>query len=239
MSGDLTTVSRSAPGQSGYVHYFVITGPEGEPETQVGIELPGDRIAWSFPELGVSLLPFISAGQITANGKSYNVEHLYGIRPFPDKESMAKLRRELDRRVGRLLENKTPYCDEATPSTELCVSCLGFVLRVLYPGSAPAQFAFPADFKGVRSDVYTTEDLLMYLAGVSIDRARAARLKRVESLKVPLSMREELVRIATEVVPEATTTATREAPRHTWAKQRLAARAVVPAPRRAVSRTGS
>src|SRR5688572_30075416 len=54
----VVTAPRTAPGQSGYIHYFVITGPDGEPETQVGIELPGDRIAWSFPEMGVSISPF-------------------------------------------------------------------------------------------------------------------------------------------------------------------------------------
>src|SRR2546421_12830544 len=49
----IVTVSSTAPDQAGYIHYFVITGPDGEPESQIGIELPGDRIAWSFPELGV------------------------------------------------------------------------------------------------------------------------------------------------------------------------------------------
>jgi hypothetical protein len=235
------TVSRTAPGQAGYVHYFVITGPDGEPETQVGVELPGDRIAWSFPEVGVSVSPFILAGQITANGKSYEVEHLYGIRPFANQEAMARLRRDLEARVGSWLDYKTPYCDEEQPSNRLCLSCLGFVLRVLYPGVTGTMPALPADFKSTRKDVYTTEDLLMYLAGVRIDAARQARLKRIDALKVPEAMREELVRIATEVVVDsaATAVARSAAPRPALAKPRSTGRPMALSPKRAVSRSGS
>ena len=58
----IVTVSTTGDGQAGYVHYFVITGPDGEHESQVGIELPDHRIAWSFPELGVLVSPFIASG---------------------------------------------------------------------------------------------------------------------------------------------------------------------------------
>src|SRR5688572_19803258 len=43
------TTTGTASGNAGFIHYFVITGPDGEPESQVGIEMPDSRIAWSFP----------------------------------------------------------------------------------------------------------------------------------------------------------------------------------------------
>jgi hypothetical protein len=234
----VVTVSRTAPGQTGYVHYFIITGPDGEPETQVGFELPGDRIAWSFPEMGVSVSPFVASGQIVANGKPYEIEHLYGLRPFPDEQSMAVLRRELDHRIAWWLDQKTPYCDEEKPSNRLCLSCLGFVLRVLYPGASPAVPAMPADFKTTRKNIYTTEDLLMYLAGVRPDVSRQARLKRISTLKVPDTLREELVRLASEGAADATA-AKPETPRPALAKPKATGRSVAQTPRRAVTRHGS
>jgi hypothetical protein len=201
------TVAGTAPGQSGYVHYFVITGPDGEPESQVGIELPGDLIAWSFPEIGVVVSPFIQRGSMTAtSGNAYEVEHLYGIRPFPDDRSMRVLQQELSSRVKGWLDAKTPYCDEQTPSSRMCVSCLGFALRVLYPGAGPLLPGLPADFKSARRNAYSTEDLLLYLTGVPVDAPRESRLKRIAALEVPEAMREELVRISGEVdaIPAAT-----------------------------------
>lgn len=196
----VVTVAGTAAGQAGYVHYFVITGPDGEPESQVGIELPGDLIAWSFPEIGVVVSPFIQRGSMTAtSGNAYEVEHLYGIRPFPDDRSMRVLQKELPSRVKAWLDAKTPYCDEQTPSSQMCVSCLGFALRVLYPGAGPILPGLPADFKSARRNAYSTEDLLLYLAGVPVDAPRETRLKRIAALEVPETMREELVRISGEV----------------------------------------
>ena len=229
----VVTAPRTAPGQAGYIHYFVITGPDGEPETQVGIELPGDRIAWSFPEMGVAISPFIASGQVSANGKAYDVAHLYGVRPFPDEDSMAALRRDLDTRVTWWLEQKTPYCDEERPSNRLCLSCLGFVVRVLFPGPSPALPALPADFHSARRNIYTTEDLLLYLAGVRLDTARPARLQRIGSLDIPETMREELVRIATDLSPQAVEP---DAPRPAVAKPRSTGRSMVQAPKRAPRR---
>src|SRR4051812_31797011 len=37
----------SGADQAGYIHYFVITGPDGQPINHVGIELPGERIVSS------------------------------------------------------------------------------------------------------------------------------------------------------------------------------------------------
>jgi hypothetical protein len=197
MSAPVVSVNGTAPGQAGYVHYFVITGPDGEAETQIGLELPGDRVAWSFPNMGVTISPFIASGHVIANGEPYEVEYLYGIRPFPDEASMSLLRRNLETRVSWWVGQKAPYCDEENPSHELCVSCLGFVLRVLYPAETPSSHALPSDFLGARKDVYTTEDFLMYLAGVRVNASRQSRLKRIKALKVPPHLRQELVRIAT------------------------------------------
>jgi hypothetical protein len=195
----LVTTASTAPGNAGYIHFFIITGPDGEPETEVGVELPGDRIAWSFPGLGVVVSPFIAAGSIMARGKSYEVEHVYGIRPFPDDRSMRVLQQELAQRIAPWIERKTPFCGEER-ANELCVTCLGFVLRVLFPGGPGALApALPADFRGARSDMYTTEDLLMYLSGVPIDAASNARMKRIASLSAPEGLRDELERIAGDI----------------------------------------
>jgi hypothetical protein len=196
----VVTVTGSAPGQAGYVHYFVITGPDGEPESQVGIELQGDLIAWSFPQIGVVVSPFMRRGSMTTpSGNAYEIEHLYGIRPFPDDRSMRVLQQALSSRVKEWLDAKTPYCDEETPSNEMCVSCLGFALRVLYPGAGPVLPSLPADFKSARRNAYSTEDLLLYLTGVAVDAPTQSRLKRIAALTVPEAMREELVRISGEV----------------------------------------
>ena len=217
-SAPVVTVSGTGPEQEGYIHYFVITGPDGEAESHVGIELPGDRIAWSFPYLGVSVSPFIKAGAVNAGGKSYEVEHLYGLRPFPDERSMRVLQQELWPRVTPWLDDKTPYCDEERSTTKLCVSCLGFVLRVLYPGAGALLPALPADFKSAQRNLYTTEDLLLYLAGVPVDGPPQPRLKRIESVDVPPEMREELARIAGEIDARAIAAAKQNPPAAAGAK---------------------
>jgi hypothetical protein len=192
----VVTTASPAAGNAGYVHFFVITGPDGEPETEVGIELPGERIAWSFPGLGVVVHPFTKAGVIFAGGKSYAVEHVYGIRPFADEPAMRVLQQDLARRIAPW--EQTPFCDEERANDE-CLTCLGFVLRVLFPGPTAGPPALPRDFRGVRSDIYTTEDLLLYLARIPVDGPVAARLKRIESLSVPEAMREDLQRIAGDI----------------------------------------
>ena len=72
-----------AAGQAGYVHYFVITGPDGETETQVGIELADGRVVWSFPEAGVFVSPFMAWGSVTIGATRYDVEHLFGVASVP------------------------------------------------------------------------------------------------------------------------------------------------------------
>jgi hypothetical protein len=191
------TTQTTAPGQAGYVHYFLITAPDGGTETQVGIELADQRIAWSVPELGVVVSPFIKSGPHAVNGKIYEVQHLYGIRPFPDDESMLALQKELPYRVIPWVEDQTPYCYVKPPDGEMCLSCLGFVVRVLFPGPTPEYPKLPNDFRRMGSDIYyTTEDLLLYLAGLHGVPTLADRLQRIDNLAIPESLREELIALA-------------------------------------------
>ena len=231
-------VSGPAPGQAGYVHYFIITGPDGEPESHVGIEMPDQRIAWSFPELGVTIARFIRNGAVFAKGKPYDIEYQYGLKPFHDAERMRMLQSALPQRVDTWVSGKIPYCTEEVQSNGLCVSCLGFVLRVLFPGASAAAPAMPSDFQGTRRNVYTTEDLLLYLAGVRAGEPREARMKRIAAIEVPENLREQLVRIAT--AENAADAAPSEgAPRPAVAKPRATGRSLVQTPRRSAIRRGS
>lgn len=210
-------------GEPGYVHYFVITGPDGEPETQVGLELEDGRIAWSFPEGGVFIAPFIVAGTVTAGNTRYDIEHLYGLRPFRDNASMRKLARELSARIAPYIEDQTPYCDESGNADRFCLSCLGFVLRVLYPGNTRSFPALPPDFRAARKAVYSTEDFLLYLTGIPVDATHAARTRRIEALAVPESLRDELTRISTGVEQIAPAVAASKPRRGASPKARAAA----------------
>ena len=67
-SAPVVTVSKTGPGQAGYVHYFAVTTPDGERESQIGIELEDERIAWAFPDLGVIVSRFIGEGSVIVNG---------------------------------------------------------------------------------------------------------------------------------------------------------------------------
>jgi hypothetical protein len=184
-------------GQAGYVHYFVIDMPDGSKETLVGMELPDGRIAWSFPEVGAAVSPFIESGEIEVNGRVYGLQHLYGIRPFPDEEAMRVLQKELVNRVIPWIEDGTPYCNPTVQPKYLCASCLGFVLRLLFPGRSPAYPALPADFRSAGVDpYYTTDDLLLYLTGLHALATPEARIKRIEGLALPQHLREELLQLA-------------------------------------------
>lgn len=187
--------STTGPGQSGYVHFFVIDTPDGDRETQIGMEMPDGRIAWSFPELGVVVSPFIESGEMLVEGRIYKVRHQYGIRPFPDDGSMLALQRDFLLRVIPWVEDGTPYCNLKEQSAQWCMSCLGFVMRVLYPGRSPlSPPALPPDFERAASGPYvSTEDLLLYLTGMHGLRSREARLRRISRLSLPQSLREELL----------------------------------------------
>lgn len=191
---DVVVVSAPAPGQGGYVHYFVIEFPDGEREIQVGIELPDGRIAWSFPELGVVVSSFIASGEMQAGKHAYPVRHLYGIRPFRSESAMLELQKDLWRRVIPWVEDATPYCPLAGSPGQSCLSCLGLVLRVLYPSKTGGMPALPPGFdRSGAAPVYTTDDLLLYQAGLQGKATLAERLARIDTLTLPQNLREDLV----------------------------------------------
>ena len=201
----VVTVTSVGPGQAGYVHYFVIKPPDGDEETQIGIELPDQRIAWSFPELGVVVSPFIEAGVVQAHEKQYDVQHLYGLRPFPDDESMRRLQAQLITRVSLWVEDATPHCNLQGQPGHFCISCLGFALRILFPGPTPEYPLVPRDFpRASRDTYYTTEDLLFYLVGLHGLRGKTAQLKRIDELALPEILRDEAIRLVNATAPDET-----------------------------------
>src|SRR5690242_7091537 len=106
----VTAVTSTAPGQAGYVHYFLLTHPDESLEYQVGVELPDQRIAWSVPNAGVIVSEFIKKGTLNANGTLFKIEHLHGVRPFTNNAQMQELQKELVQRVAQWVDNETPYC---------------------------------------------------------------------------------------------------------------------------------
>ena len=193
----------AAPGenQAGYVHYWLITAPDGEEETQVGIELPDQRIAWSFPGLGVHVTPFIAEGEVDASGRVFQVQHLYGLRPFANDTAMRTLRSNLMRRVTPLVKQRVPYCELNGVTPGLCMSCMGFVAQVLFPGQTPEYANFPRNFTRVDGEHYhTTEDLLLYLTGLHALTTDAARKRRVDAIGGPSALHEELTRLTAKLV---------------------------------------
>ena len=179
-----------APGQAGYVHFFVIRDKDGALETQIGIEMDDQRIAWSVPNMGVVVMPLIKSGVLDANGMVFEVEHLYGIRPFAEERSMRTLRADLAWRIAPYIDDETPYCYQRVQGDPLCVSCMDFVVRVLFPGHFPSYPAVPKDFERA-SQAHTTEDLLLYLLGLQGLRNHAAQVKRLEQLALPDELRQD------------------------------------------------
>lgn len=193
---DVVTAATTGPGQGGYVHFFVIEAPDGEREIQVGIEVPDGRIAWSVPELGVVVSPFMDAGELQTGGGTYTVRHLYGMRPFHSDEAMLALQADLWSRVIPWVDDATPYCPLISSSDQPCLSCLGLVLRVLYPSGSGGMPALPPDFERSGASMYfTTEDLLLYLAGLQGSRSREERMARIDALTLPQKLRDDLIQI--------------------------------------------
>jgi len=212
-SSPVVSVTGTGPGQAGYVHFFIVRESGGEWETQVGIEMPDQRIAWSFFELGVAVSPFIETGYVPANRQLIEVQYLYGVRPFPDEEAMRTLRAEIEARVLPWAEAETPYCIVRGPSDPQCVSCLGFVLRILFPGPTPAYAALPRDFAHTEpKSIYDTDDFLLYLTGLHGLGGKDARLKRVDELALPENLREDVVRLVNKTAGNSTAGAPVEPP---------------------------
>jgi hypothetical protein len=188
----LLTTTSASPGQAGYVHYFILKLPDESLEIQVGIELADQRIAWSFPGQGVAISPFIEEGVVRAGGEDYDVWHLYGIRPFSDEAAMAALQKELPGRVERWVKAETPYC-QYDDGHGHCVSCLGLVLRLLYPGRNSDYPTLPRGLARTgAAPGYTPNDLLLFLAGMLDLPTREARLQRLTGLTLPDALREDL-----------------------------------------------
>jgi len=197
----VVTVTGAPAGQAGYVHYFLLQLPDESLEIQVGIELAQNRIAWSFPGRGVSVSPFVDSEFIRHDGKEYVIWHLYGIRPFPDEASMIALQKDLPGRIKPWLDAKVPYCENDGPRAK-CMSCLGFVLRALFPGRVSDFPVMPADFwrTGYVSR-YSTHDLLLYLTGMLALPTRDARLQRIEKLGLPETLRTDLSELVYGMTP--------------------------------------
>ncbi len=199
-------VTSTGAGQAGYVHFWIITAPDGEQEIQVGMELADRRIAWSFPGVGVTVVPFIAAGEYNANGRRFTVEHQYGLRPYRNEAAVGRLQANLQRRVRPWIDNATPYCELNGVTAEVCVSCFGFVAQMLYPGKTRMYADFPRDFPRVGGDEnHSSDDLLLYLTGLHALRDPTARQRRMNALGGPAALREELARVSALVVDDRPT----------------------------------
>ncbi len=205
----IAAVTSVGNGQAGYVHYFLITHPDGDLEYQVGIELEDQRIAWSFPDAGVMVSEFVKKGTINSNDKVYKIEHLHGIRPFLHDADMGALQKELARRVAQWIDAETPYCLFRRAGEAFCLSCGDFVVRVLYPGPHPLFPALPRDFVRMTGAAYTTDDLLLYFVGLHGLPDKRAMLAKLATLEMPALMREDIIAMIddTESTPPPATAA--------------------------------
>lgn len=205
-------VTATGAGQAGYVHYFLITHPNGDLEYQVGIELDDQRIAWSFPEAGVMVSEFIKRGAISVKDSTYKIEHLYGLRPFARDADMRLLQRELPRRVAQWVDDGVAYCLMRTPGQPFCLSCGDFVVRILFPGTHPLIPALPSDFLRAGGGMASTDDLLLYLTGLYSLPDSPAMRARLVALDLPAPLRDDLRSMIERMEPEAPTVAQAPAP---------------------------
>ena len=209
---DVKAVTSVGPGQAGYVHYFLLTHPDGSLEYQVGIELEDQRVAWSFPNIGVMVSEFIRKGTLDANGMVFKVEHLHGVRPFHRDAQMRVLQKEVTQRVAQWVDNQTPYCLLRERGQPFCLSCGDFVVRILFPGPTPLTPSLPRDFLRVTGPMYTTDDLLLYMVGLHDLPDRAAMLSELAKMHVPAALREDLVAMIGTDDPAATAAPVATAP---------------------------
>ena len=202
LSAQPIVATATGPGQAGYIHFFELTAADGEVETLVGIETVDQRIAWSFPDVGATVVPFIADGEIVTDRSRYRVRHLYAIRPFRDDGRMALLQEALPPRVSGLVDDATRYCNDPESRDRFCMSCLGFVLHVLFPGPHPAPPQLPREFMRSRGNLYyTTEDLLLWITGIDALPTRDARRRDIERMHIPPALREDLLELVAEIDP--------------------------------------
>lgn len=186
------TATTVAAGQAGYVHYFVITHPDGTLEDHVGIEMEDQRIAWSFPGSGVSVAEFIKNGTVESDGKIYKVEHQYAVRPLRSAQEMQSLRANLTRRVAVWVDDETPYCAFRRPEESFCLSCGDFIVRIIFPSTNPMSAGLPRDFVRNLGQALTTDDLLLYMLGLHNLPNSKSRLDKLATLNLPLSLQKDV-----------------------------------------------
>ncbi len=203
-STDIHAVTKTGDGQAGYVHYFLITHPDGTLEEQVGIELEDERIAWSFPGAGVIVSEFVHNSILIVDGKKFFIEHLHGIRPFASAAEMQLLKYELGPRVAFWVDNETGYCVIRQPGEAYCLNCGDFVARVLFPGLNPQVTALPEAFTRTLGNMPTTDDLLIYMLGLHELPDAESRLRQLSRLNLPESLRLD---VAAMLQPENATVA--------------------------------
>lgn len=213
-STPIAAATSVSEGQTGYVHYFLITHPNGDLEYQVGIELEDQRIAWSFPDAGVIVSEFVKSGTINNNGKTFKIEHLHGIRPFANSADMRALQIALPQRVAQWVDAETPYCLLRQPGEAFCLSCGDFVVRVIYPSPHPLIPALPRDFVRMTGSAYTTDDLLLYFVGLHGLPDKRAMLAKMATLDMPTVMRDDIIAMinAMESLPSTATVEVKSAP---------------------------
>ncbi len=192
-AADIRAVTDVADGQAGYVHYFLITHPDGTPEDQVGIELEDRRIAWSFPGAGVIVSGFVKEGALDIAGRTFFIEHLHGIRPFRTAGEMQALRNDLARRVAYWVDEETPYCIFRQPGGKLCLNCGDFVARILFPATNALMVGLPEEFTRTLGNMPSTDDLLIYMLGLHNLPDAKSRLERLATLDLPSSLRLDVV----------------------------------------------
>jgi len=130
----------------------------------------------------------------------FRVQHLYGLRPFANDTTMRTLRSKLMQRVTPLVRNRVPYCELNGVTPGLCMSCMGFVSQLLFPGRTPEYANFPRNFPRVAGEEYhTTEDLLLYLTGLHALSTDAARQRRLASISGPPALQEERNRLTAKL----------------------------------------
>ena len=211
-SAKIRAVTSAGSGQAGYVHYFLITHPDGDLEYQVGVELEDQRIAWSFPTVGVMVSDFVKRGTINVQGKPFQIEHLHGISPFSVETEMRALQKALPQRVAQWVDSDTPYCLLRQPGQQFCLSCGDFVVRILYPGNHPLVPALPHDFLRMTGGAYTTDDLLLYLVGLHNLPDKRSMLDKLATLDLPAVMREDIVSMIEGIEPNTPSTAVAVSP---------------------------
>jgi hypothetical protein len=198
----LSVVTAIEPGRAGYIHFFELTLADGSLETQVGIALEDGRIAWSIPNVGPSVSPFLAHGALSAGSETLPIRHLYGMRPFADDARMEALQKDLSRRVAVFVDDRIAYCNDPENRDRFCMSCLGFVLHVVFPGPYPLSPKLPPQFKRQQDQAfYTTEDLLLYLSGIDTLPSKEARQRRVEQMAIPAALKEDLLELVAATDP--------------------------------------